>query len=112
MAGSVVFDAQTRVTGGDKLYTFIDKLQSPRLYETMAERFVREFPMQLFRQRLPEGASGRLRRQIRLVQRGSSVFLLGVWYARFAADIEGMFYSLAYPLARRIAREVITEAAR
>ena len=111
MAGSVVFDAQTRVTGGDKLYTFIDKLQSPQLYEKMAERFVREFPMQLFRQRLPEGATGRLR-QIRLVQRGSSVFLLGVWYARFAADIEGLFYSLAYPLARRIAREVITEAAR
>ena len=61
MAGSVVFDAQTRVTGGDKLYTFIDKLQSPQLYEKMAERFVREFPMQLFRQRLPEGATGRLR---------------------------------------------------
>ena len=110
-----IFSLTTRVRSSGKLSTFITDHQgralSPQLYEEMARRFVKEFPMLSFRDALPE-FTGRLKKSLRLVQVGPRVYLRYEWYGPFVAKIEEIYQRLALPLARRIAARVVQEAFR
>ena len=69
-----------RVTGGRKFKRFIATGEK-RLGARFARRFVKSFPLALYRADLPK-KTGKLRRSIRLVQRGGTVELRGVGYGK------------------------------
>ena len=105
-----------RVKGGRNVHRFVAGNSNPTLAAAAAYEVINRLVMPALRQRMPE-RSGRLKRSLRLSRVGTTIELLGIFYARMVKigsgghTVESIFIRLIEQYAGAI-REAIAAAIR
>lgn len=103
-SGPSIQGGVVRVQGGDRVRRFVSSELSAQNTNKAARLFVQYFPIARLRNAVPY-RTGRLSRSLRLVQRGSSIELRGIFYTSFApnrAVVVDAFHRLAAETQRRV----------
>ena len=105
-----------RVKGGRNIHRFVAGNENPTVAAVAAFEAINRLVMPALRQRMPE-RSGRLKKSLRLSRVGTTIELIGIFYARLVKigaarqTVEGLFIKLVEQYAGAI-REAIAAAIR
>ena len=105
-----------RVKGGRNIHKFVEGNSNPTVAAVAAFQVINRLVMPALRQRMPE-RSGRLKKSLRLSRVGSTIELVGIFYARLVKigsggnTVESIFISLIEQYAGAI-RAAIAAAIR